>query len=317
MSRDRDARAILDHPSRPASAGREMPRGGRSGGTTRPRARVTDNARDALTQQLTLPRSAEREMVQVGSRSIALRGSEVRTLAVVGAFRVADARDLEPQGGGDRWHGDLEHLRREGLVALTPQLLDGQRTALVTLTRLGREVLESNRQPGLGERPQIFYAGLAKPREATHDAQLSRVYAEAAERLQERGCRIRRVVMDYELKRDYQRFLQERNRFSGGGSGRPNRSQDEVRSWAVEHGLPIVEERVQFPDVRVEYEHSDGRPDREDLELATGHYNSRQMAAKRASGFNVHRSVASQLRTGKARRGGSPFDSHVAERVLR
>jgi len=294
-----------------------MPRGGRSGGTTRPRARVTDNARDALTQQLTLPRSAEREMVQVGSRSIALRGSEVRTLAVVGAFRVADARDLEPQGGGDRWHGDLEHLRREGLVALTPQLLDGQRTALVTLTRPGREVLESHRQPGIDERPQIFYAGLAKPREATHDAQLSRVYAEAAERLQERGCRIRRVVMDYELKRDYQRFLQERNRFSGGGSGRPNRSQDEVRSWAVEHGLPIVEERVQFPDVRVEYEHSDGRPDREDLELATGHYNSRQMAAKQASGFSIHRSGASQLRTGARRRGGSPFDPHTAEKVLR
>lgn len=317
MSRDRDVRAVLDHPSRPASAGREMPRGGRSGGTTRPRAHATDNARDALTQQLTLPRGAERETVRVGSKTIALRGSEVRTLALVGAFRVADARDLEPQGGSDRWHGDLEHLRREGLVALTPQVLDGQRTALVTLTRAGRDVLESHRRSGVGEAPQIFYAGLAKPREATHDAQLSRVYAEAAARLQAGSCRIRRVVMDYELKRDYQRFLQARNRALGDSSGRPDRSPEEVRAWAEQHGLPIVEERVQFPDVRVEYEHADGRPDREDLELATGHYNSRQMAAKRASGFSVHRSGASQLRTGKARRGGSPFDPHAAERVLR
>jgi hypothetical protein len=317
VSRDRDVRAVLDHPSRPASAGREMPRGGRSGGTARPRARVPDNARDALTQQLSLPRGADRESVRVGSKTVSLRGSEVRTLALVGAFRVADARDLEPQGGRDRWHGDLEHLRREGLVALTPQLLDGHRTSLVALTPRGREVLESHRQPGVGEPPQIFYAGLAKPREATHDAQLSRVYAEAAERLQERGCRIHRVVMDYELKRDYQRFLQERNRASGDGSGRPDRSPDEVRAWAAQHGLPIVDERVQFPDVRVEYEHPDGRPDREDLELATGHYNSRQMAAKRASGFSLHRSGASQLRTGKARRGGSPFDPHAAERTLR
>jgi hypothetical protein len=71
------------------------------------------------------------------------------------------------------------------------------------------------------------------------------------------------------------------------------------------------------PDVRIEYEHADGRPDREDLELATGHYNSRQMAAKQASGFSVHRSGASQLRTGKARRGGSPFDPHAAGQVLR
>ena len=56
-----------------------------------------------------------------------------------------------------------------------PSFWNGQRTALVTLTRPGRELLESHRQPGIAGRPQIFYAGLAKPREATHDAQLSRV----------------------------------------------------------------------------------------------------------------------------------------------
>jgi hypothetical protein len=317
VSRDRDVRAVLDHPSRPASAGREMPRGGRSGGSARPRAHVVDDARGALTQQLSLPRGAEREPVRHGSRMVALRGSEVRTLALVGAFRVADARELESPGATDRWHGDLEHLRREGLVTLTPQLLDGQRTALVTLTRSGRELLENHRHAGPGEQPQAFYAGLAKPREATHDAQLSRVYADAAQRLQERGCRIHRVVVDYELKRDYQRFLQERNRASGNPSGTPDRSPDEVRAWADKHGLPVVDERVQFPDVRIEYEHEDGRPDREDLELATGHYNARQMAAKRASGFRIHRSGASQLRTGKAPRGGSPFDPGAAEKVLR
>jgi hypothetical protein len=278
---------------------------------------VADDVREALTRQLTLPRGTERELVRVGARTVALRGSEARTLALVGAFRVADAWDLEPEGGRDRWHGDLEHLRREGLVALTPQLLGGQRTALVTLTDTGRSVLEQHRQPASGEQPQVFYAGLAKPREATHDAQLSRVYAKAAQRLHANGCRVRRVVMDYELKRDYQRFLQERNRVAGERSGRPNRSAEEIRTWADTHGLPIVQERVQFPDVRVEYEHADGRLDREDLELVTGHYNSRQMAAKQASGFSVHRSGASQLRTGSGRRGGSPFDPHTAEKVLR
>jgi hypothetical protein len=317
MSRDRDVRAILDQPSHSPSAGREMPRGGRSGGTARPRPPVSDDVRDALTRQLMLPRGPEREPVRVGTRTVALRGSEARTLALVGAFRVTDARDLEPQGGRDRWHGDLEHLRREGLVALTPQLLDGQRTALVTLTDAGCSVLEEHRQVAPGEQPQVFYAGLAKPREATHDAQLARVYSEAAQRLHASGGRVRRVVIDYELKRDYQRFLQERNRAAGESSGRPNRSAEEIHAWADAHGLPVVQERVQFPDVRVEYEHADGRLDREDLELATGHYNSRQMAAKRASGFSVHRSGASQLRTGGGRRGGSPFDPQTAEKVLR
>jgi hypothetical protein len=276
MSRDRDVRALLDHPSQPASAGREMPRGGRSGGTARPRGRVPENGRDALTRQLTLPRGPEREAVRIGSKTVALRGSDVRTLALVGAFRVADARDLEPQGTRDRWHGDLEHLRREGLVALTPHLLDGQRTALVTLTHAGRSVLEQYRQPAPGERPQVFYAGLVKPRELTHDAQAT-----------------------------------------GETSGRPNRSTEEIRAWADANGLPVVQERVQFPDVRIEYEHADGRLDREDHELATGHYNSRQMAAKQASGFQMHRSSAGQLRGARAGRGGSPFDPHAAERLIR
>jgi hypothetical protein len=73
---------------------------------------------------------------------------------------------------------------------------------------------------------------------------------------------------------------------------------------------------VQFPDVRIEFEHPDGRRDHEDLELATGHYNSRQMAAKLASGFRMQHSTASRLRGGKGRRGGQPFDPHVAERVV-
>lgn len=317
MSRDRDVRAVLDHAARPDSAGRELPRGGRSGGATRPRARASEDVRDALTQQLDLPRGTDRERVEVGSRSVALRGSEVRTLALVGAFRVVDARDLESRAASDRWHGALEHLRREGLVVLTPQVLDGQRTALVTLTRSGQALLEQHRCAPANEAAQVYYAGLAKPREATHDAQLSRVYGAAAERLHASGARVHRVVVDYELKRDYQRFLQDRNREGRRSSGRPDRSPEEIRAWADTHGLPIVQDHVQFPDVRIEYEHPDGRPDREDLELATGHYNSRQMAAKQASGFQVHRSGASQLRGASGRRGASPFEPHAAEGLLR
>ena len=317
MSRDHDVRAVLDRVVRSESPGNELPRGGRSGGNTRPRERASADVREALTRQLDLPRGADRERVDVGGHSVALRGSEARTLALVGAFRVADARDLESRHTGDRWHGDLEHLRRERLIALTPHVLNGQRTALVTLTRTGQALLEQHRHVPAGEPMQNYYSGLAKPREATHDAQLSRVYAAAAERLQANGGRVQRVVVDYELKRDYQRFLQDRNREGRRTSGRPDRSPEEIRAWADAHGLPVVQGRVQFPDVRIEYEHPDGRLDREDLELATGHYNSRQMAAKQASGFQIQRSGASHLHGARGRHGGSPFDPHAAERVLR
>ena len=316
MFRDTDVRAVLDHAARRESSGPEMPRGGRSGGAGRPRARVPEDARDALTRQLNLPRGAERERVEVGSRTYSLRGSEVRVLATIGAFRVVDARDAAHGGFHDRWHGDLEHLREQGLIALTPHVLDGQRTALVTLTRSGQALLQKHRHPVENEASQAYYAGLVKPREASHDAQLARLYVAAAERLQGQGSRVNRVLLDYELKGQYQRFLHQKDRDRHDKSGRPTRTQTEIREWAASHGLPIVRDRVQFPDVRIEYEHPDGRRDHEDIELATGHYNSRQMAAKRASGFQLQRSVASRLGGGKGRRGGSPFDPHVAERVL-
>lgn len=316
MFRDGDARTVLDHAARRESSGREMPRGGRAAGGGRARARAPEDARDALTRQLDLPRGAERERVEVGSQTYSLRGSEVKLLATVGAFRVVDARDAAHGGSHDRWHGDLEHLREQGLVALTPHVLDGQRTALVTLTRAGQTLLERHRHPADNEAPQEYYAGLMRPREASHDAQLARLYVDAADRLQKQGVRVNRVSLDYELKRDYQRFLHASTRDRHDKSGRPTRSRDEIREWAASYGLPIVRDRVQFPDVRIEYEHPDGRRDREDIELATGHYNSRQMAAKHASGFRMQHSVASRLGSGKGRRGGSPFDPHVAERVL-
>jgi DNA-binding MarR family transcriptional regulator len=293
-----------------------MPRGGRAGGAGRPRERGPDDVRDALTQQLDLPRGTARERVEIGDRAHTLRGSEVRTLAAVGAFRVADVRDFAVNGR-DRWHGDIEHLREAGLVELKPHVLDGERTALVTLTQEGQALLDSHRRSESGEPRQAFYAGLAKPRELTHDAQLYRAYVAAAQRLHSGGARVRRVALDYELKREYQRFLQDNNRTHGRRSGRPDRSPQEVRAWAAEHGLPIVRDRVQFPDVRIEYEHPDGCRDREDLELSTGHYNSRQMAAKRASGFTMHHSSAGRLKGAGARKGASPFDPHVAEGLLR
>src|SRR3989442_550175 len=94
-----------------AAAGRELPRGGRSGSKTRPRTTAPRDVRDVLAQQLELPRGDARERVWVGDRPFDLRASEVRTLAAIGAFRVVDAQDVQADGKCDRWHGDLDHLR--------------------------------------------------------------------------------------------------------------------------------------------------------------------------------------------------------------
>src|SRR5207247_178362 len=207
VSRDRDQHPEREQ-ARPSDGGREMPRGGRSGSKTRPREAPAADVRDVLTRQLDLPRSEHRVEVSLGDRSYRLRHSEVRALATIGAFRVVDAADI--QSASPRY-GDLKQLRQAELIEFTPKVLDGHRTTVVTLTRQGEALLERHQRTLEKEPRQAFYAGIVKPREVAHDAQLYRAYATAAERLHDSGARVRRVVVDYELKREYQRFLQANN----------------------------------------------------------------------------------------------------------
>ncbi len=276
--------------------------------------------RDVFTTGLDLPQGLERERVHVHDHEYELRGSEARTLATVGAFRVVAVDDLQHERDrpADLWHGDLDRLRTTGLIQVVAPLDRGGsgRTTLVALTKEGQALLEAHRATEHEPR-QAFYAGAVKPRERAHDAQLYRAYLRSAERLATDGARITRVVLDYELKRDYQRFLQERNRDRHDSDGRPARSREEVRDWAAERDLPVLENRVQFPDFRIEYERPDGRREVEDVEVMTPHYRGAHAAAKAASGFTRFRSGGGRVGGRMSRGGGgrSP-DPHLAEEFL-
>ena len=92
--------------------------------------------RDVFYQGLDLPRGLERERVHVHGHDYELRGSEVRTLSTVGAFRVVPLSELHDERGrpGDLWHGDLDRLRTAGLVRVVGYADDDVRTPLLTLT---------------------------------------------------------------------------------------------------------------------------------------------------------------------------------------
>lgn len=309
MWRDLDPRP--HEPERP-----DPSRASRVGGEAGERAHT--DPRDVFADRLDLPRGPERERVEVRARTYALRGSEARTLATVGAFRVVPASDLRDHNDrpADARKGDLAHLRDLGLVRTMPYVVGHTRTTLVSLTDRGKAVLDDTRRDHDRE-SQAFYAGIAKPRELGHDAQLYRAYLRAAERLATRDAQIRRVVLDYELKREYQRFLQAANRGRRDSDGRPDREQEEIERWAQEHHLPIVDDHVQFPDVRIEFEERDGRRAVEDVEVTTVHYRGAMAGAKASAGFTSYRAAATRLggsrRTG---RGGRGFDPGVAEEVL-
>jgi hypothetical protein len=268
--------------------------------------------RDVFADKLDLPRGPGRELVRDRDREYSLRGSESRTLSIVGSFRVVSSRDLRDHDNRrtDPRKGDLRNLREQGLVRTVP--LHGHRDHAVVLTDRGRHLLESHRRDRDSSRghSQAFYADLKKPREVEHDAQIYRAYEREAERLHERGARVERVVLDYELKREYQQFLQERNRGRADSDGRPDRDRSEIENWAREHDLPYFDGHVHFPDARIEYEEPDGRWDHTDIEILTLHYRGAHGAAASRSGFSTFRGSS-------ARTGGSPFDPDYADEVFR
>jgi hypothetical protein len=117
------------------------------------------------------------------------------------------------------------------------------------------------------------------------------------------------------LKRDYQRFLQERNRTEPDSDGRPHRSRHEIREWADEHRLPEIDGRVHFPDFRIEYERADGRREIEDIEVMTPHYRGAHAAAKARAGFTRFRSGGGRV-GGRSHNGGRTADPRLAEEFL-
>jgi hypothetical protein len=259
--------------------------------------------------RLSLPRGQERQMVRVRDREYRIRESEVRVLATVGTFRVVRALDVQPGSSSrDAWTGDLRSLAEQGLVQLRTVEVNREPLAVVVLTSDGKRLLEGHRMP-TATRPQQFYAGLVKPREVAHDAQLFRLYQAEAARIEADGGHVTRIVLDYELKRDYQTFL-----------NRPDRPDDvdrqaDLAAFSEATRLPIVDGHLELPDLRLEYETADGRTEYRDVELVTEHYSRSQLAGKSAAGFALYRAAgAGRARGAGDRRGGTPFDPHHLER---
>src|SRR5437762_5170245 len=83
-----------------------------------PRGRDSLDPRDVFREGLDLPRGRERERVFLDGDTFELRGSEVRTLSTIGAFRVVavDERLEDRKRAGDLWHGEIERLQTAALI---------------------------------------------------------------------------------------------------------------------------------------------------------------------------------------------------------
>jgi DNA-binding PadR family transcriptional regulator len=259
-----------------------------------PRDRSTD-PREVFGADLDLPRSRARELVLQGRDRYELNRDDVRTLATVGAFRVVPERQLSDGG-----ENSLPDLRDQGLVRVVSV---NAHDRVVTLTERGRQLLESHRRDRHDSRQQGFYAGVSRMRELSHDSKLYAAYLREANRLREQCAHIHRILLDAELKRVYQQWLQDHNRGRSDTDGRPDRDSAEIEQWAREHGLPCFDGSVQFPDFRIEYE-LDHVQQHRDVEVMTGNYRGAHAASRARSGFTCV--------GGRNRGGGHPFDPDAA-----
>lgn len=213
-----------------------------------------------------------------------LSEAELETMQDIGRFRTIATSDLTShryQGNSDHMRQDLQWLARQGLVReRTAWTNTGKdRQEVVVLTATGKELLEGER---FGKPGQRVYSGFVKPAEVAHDAAIYRMYHAEAAQIEQAGGRIRRVILDYELKqRIYSPLAKARTQ---GALGYAKRQAEIAR----ENGLKVIQGKIPLPDLRIEYVTRSGEAARVDLELATHHYHGGHMAAKAQAGFKMY-----------------------------
>ena len=110
-------------------------------------------------------------------------------------------------------------------------------------------------------------------------------------------------MLDHELKREYQAFLNRPNKPSG-------RSIDEDRAtFADQNSLPIIDHHLELPDLRIEYETPEGLIAYRDVELITEQYSRSQLAGKAAAGFGLYRTAGCRP-SGRQASSATPLDPH-------
>jgi hypothetical protein len=229
-------------------------------------------------------RTDDRDDTRARGQRYDLSARERNVLRDIGRFRTVAVDDLLKYQYG----GKMAAMRKE-LIRLQQQELLQKRSisvgknrhtlVIVTLTREGARIARQDDR--LPER-QAVYAGFVKPAEVPHDAAIYQMYQAEARQIDARGGNIRRIVLDYEMKKEvYSKLAHERN----SSALEYTRRQQEI---ADEQRLPIVDGRIALPDLRIEYETPEGALDHVDLELATEHYHRGHMETKTRAGFKMY-----------------------------
>ena len=108
------------------------------------------------------------------------------------------------------------------------------------------------------------------------------MYQVKAREIHDAGGKIKRVVLDYELKKKLNREL------NNGRDPDPSGQHKLKEAVAREYSVAVVEGSFVIPDVRIEYQDRDGNEARVDLEYLTETYRHGDISSKAQAGFRLY-----------------------------
>ena len=251
--------------------------------------------------------------VRVRDTVYRLRESEASTLATVGTFRVVRADDLQPtRSSRDAWSGDLRSLAEQGLVAAADRRSEsrvhgrrGPHPRGEAPPRHAPPPEADDRGPGVSRRPRE--AARDRPRRAA----LSAAIRPRPRASKPTAGASTRVVLDYELKRDYQTFL---NRH-----GPTRRRQPRGRHAAFAARREAADRRRPSGAAGPPHRVRDRRRPRSSTATSSSSPSTTRGAnwpARARAGFALYRAAgAGGGRGGAAGAAARPFDPHHLERL--
>jgi hypothetical protein len=247
----------------------------------------------SVSDERSIERRPRRDDIPNQMVGVSLRDEERKVLADVGRFRVVSTRDLAETIYTNRrsqMERDLAFLRQKVLVQVDAvnARRDGrggkvERIEVVTLTKAGRNAARQVSELGQDQR---LYAGLVKPREVEHDAQIYRAYGKESKRIEQKGGTNLRVQLDFELKSQVQKAVYAERKAD------PERDMADIKQHvAQQFELPYVDGGIQIPDARIQYDLDQGsRTGHEDIEVLTAAYSPGHLRAKAQAGFRAYAS---------------------------
>jgi hypothetical protein len=260
---------------------------------------------DARVAPQTPPLSREPEAMQIRSYTYQISPAERETLREIGRFRVIPLTDLARHrylGDASQMRDDLRSLRAQGLLQSRRVWINGkgQQLEVLVLSKRGKEVL-ANAFPNSA---QSYYSGFVKPGEVAHDSAIYRMYQAEREKIESLGGQVRRVVLDYELKKNVYSPM------AKAASLAPREYARRQAEVAAENRLKVIRGKILLPDLRIEYVTRDGISTQVDLELATHHYRGSQMRDKASAGFKMYAPQESAAQLTRA------FDPELTESIF-